>query len=61
MSRQRLRVGHRTLIGRLSRRGAEEDLRHEVRTQRTVTTDGKPQTLIGTVCTGPDGNWHRVQ
>jgi hypothetical protein len=29
--------------------------------QTTVTIDGKPQTLIGTVCKGPDGNWHTVQ
>ncbi|HUJ97916.1 MAG TPA: hypothetical protein VLV85_06680 [Stellaceae bacterium] len=29
--------------------------------QTTVTIDGKPQPLIGTVCKGPDGNWHAVQ
>lgn len=29
--------------------------------QTTVTIDGKPQPLIGTVCKGPDGNWRTVQ
>jgi hypothetical protein len=29
--------------------------------QTTITIDGKPQPLVGTVCKGPDGNWHVVQ
>ncbi|HUC64209.1 MAG TPA: hypothetical protein VMA53_02195 [Stellaceae bacterium] len=28
--------------------------------QTTITIDGKPQPLVGTVCKGPDGNWHVV-
>lgn len=26
--------------------------------QTTIDIDGKPQPVIGTVCKGPDGNWH---
>jgi hypothetical protein len=26
--------------------------------ETTVTIDGTPQRLVGTVCKGPDGNWH---
>ncbi len=28
--------------------------------QHTVTIDGKPEVLTGTVCKGPDGDWHVV-
>lgn len=26
----------------------------------TITIDGRPQLLVGTLCKGPDGNWHLV-
>ena len=26
--------------------------------ETTITIDGQPQRLVGTVCKGPDGNWH---
>jgi hypothetical protein len=29
--------------------------------QTTIDIDGQPQPLVGTVCKGPDGNWHTVQ
>lgn len=27
-------------------------------TETTITIDGQAQRLVGTVCKGPDGNWH---
>ncbi len=28
--------------------------------ETTITIDGQAQQLVGTVCKGPDGNWHPV-
>jgi hypothetical protein len=33
----------------------KEDCRQ---TETTITIDGQAQRLVGTVCKGPDGNWH---
>ena len=33
----------------------KEDCRQ---TETTITIDGQAQRLLGTVCKGPDGNWH---
>jgi len=34
---------------------SKEDCRQ---TETTITIDGQAQRLVGTVCKGPDGNWH---